>query len=85
MEKTPKKWLTLNQHGKTCLMAFLHSISASDLLTTQLDYLHRKQLVDYQGKFPDYKDREPIANECLTDLGIETTKHYFPKFRLKWN
>lgn len=79
MKSQDKKWLTLNQHGKRCLHAYVCAISASDLLTSQLDYLNKHGLTDYKSKFPDCKNRHPVALECLTDLGIETVKHYFPK------
>ena len=76
-----QKWMKLNSHGKYCLERFLGSISASDLLTTQLDYLYNKDLVGYARDFDNYKEREPIAHYCLTDLGIETAKHYFPNYK----
>ena len=74
-----KTWLTLNVHGKYCLRAYLLSISASDLLTTQLDYLFKKELVDYADNFKDSENRCYLANHKLTDLGINTSKHYFPR------
>lgn len=79
-----KKWLALNQHGKHCLRMFLYAIGGTDLLTTQLDYLVSKELVDIRSKFSDVRDREHIAGYCLTDLGMYTAAHYFPKFT-DWN
>lgn len=76
-----KRWMKLNSHGKYCLERFLGSISASDLLTRQLDYLYNKDLIGYALDFKDFKEREPLANHCLTDLGIETAKHYFPNYK----
>lgn len=75
-----KQWITLNQHGKKCLKSFLSALSSSDVLTSEIDYLNKKGLTDYKTKYPDYKNRNPISLECLTDLGIETAKHYFPKY-----
>jgi hypothetical protein len=72
-----KKWMTLNQHGKQCLKAYLFALPPSDLLTSQLDYLNKKGLTDYSTKFNDADKRHPLALECLTDLGLETAKHYF--------
>ena len=74
-----KDWLTLNSHGKQCLKNYIHAISASDLLTTQLDYLNKNGLTDYKNNFTDWNKRHPVSIECLTDLGLATAKHYFPK------
>jgi hypothetical protein len=79
MKNMDKKWLKLNSHGKRCLRAYLFAISATDLITTQLDYLNKKGLTDYVSKFKDREKRHPLAGECLTDLGIETAYHYFKK------
>jgi hypothetical protein len=73
-----KKWITLNAHGKYCLERYLFAISASDLLTSQLDYLFKKDLVDYANNLDDSVNRQYLANHKLTDLGIETARHYFP-------
>lgn len=78
--KTPKKWITLNAHGKRCLKAYLSALSSSDLLTSQLDYLNRNGITDYHSQYKDYEKRYPLAGECLTDEGIETAKHYFEKY-----
>jgi hypothetical protein len=78
-----KKWMTLNKHGKYCLNAFICAISGTDISTTQVDYLFNKELISYQLEFKDYQKREPIVGYCLTDLGIETAKHYFPNFK-RW-
>lgn len=81
-EKTAKKdWLTLNAHGKRCLKNYLSALSASDVLTTQMDYLNKKGLIDYKSNFPDWKKRSPVSIECLTDLGLATAKHYFPQYK----
>lgn len=74
-----KKWLTLNQHGKFCLKMYICALSASDILTSQMDYLFSKDLVGYNSDFKDPKRRDPVGCYCLTDLGIETVKHYFSK------
>ena len=79
-----KPGLTLNSHGKQCLGQFLYSISAGNLLTSQLDYLVKKGLVDSILEYRDWRNREDCAGHCLTDLGMETAKRYFPKFRKKW-
>lgn len=80
MSNTDKQWMTLNAHGKYCLSAFIYAISGTDLLTSQLDYLVGKDLVDNRDKFNDWMEREEVAAYCLTDLGMHTAKHYFPKF-----
>lgn len=73
--------MTLNQHGKYCLYVFLYAISANDILTSQLDYLYKKDLVDYQLNLKgDVKKRHGMAGHTLTDLGVYTAAHYFPKF-----
>jgi hypothetical protein len=72
-----KDWLTLNQHGKRCLRAFILAISGTDIMGSQMDYLYNKDLVDYATKFADRKGRHELAGHCLTDLGIATVKHYF--------
>jgi len=72
-----KDWMTLNAHGKRCLKSFIFAISAGDVLTTQMDYLNDKGLIDYRSKYPDYRNRHPVSLECLTDLGLATAKHYF--------
>ena len=74
--KESNNWLRLNQHGKDCLSAWVHAISASDLRTSQLDYLYKKDLIDYSLNVG--VKRNEIAGHCLTDLGINTIKHYFP-------
>jgi hypothetical protein len=77
-----RDWLTLNSHGKNCLKSFLCAISGTDVMTTQMDYLWDKDIVEPSLKY-DTKEklrRHEIANKCLTDLGIKTAKHYFPKF-----
>lgn len=84
MSKKDKNWLTLNQHGKYCLRAFLLSIAGTDMLTSQLDYLFNKDLVDYMINYKDANKRIILAGHCLTDLGIETVKHYYPQYKLKW-
>ena len=71
-----KKWLTLNQHGKDCLLAWVCAISASDIRTSQLDYLYRKGIVDYSLNNP--MTRTEFAGHSLTDAGVETIKHYYP-------
>ncbi len=73
--------LTLNTHGKNCLRAFIFALSGTDIMESQLDYLCSKELVDHCLRFPDYRNREDCANHCLTDLGMQTAKRYFPKFR----
>lgn len=73
-----RKWMTLNQHGKFCLKAYVTAISGLDITESQLDYLHARGLTDYASKLPDAKKRCPVAMEALTDLGTETAKHYFP-------
>ncbi len=80
-----KKWLTLNSHGKNCLWTFITAISAQDMLTTQLNYLYDKDLASWNNKLTPHPDRERLgsSHHVLTDLGIETAKHYFPKFK-KW-
>lgn len=75
-----KNWLTLNAHGKDCLHSYLAAISANDLRTSQLDYLYNKELVDYATRYSDAKEREELAGHCLTDLGLNTAKHYFPNY-----
>lgn len=74
-----KKWLKLNTHGKNCLKGFILSLSASDLLTSEMDYLHDRDLIDYIKKYPE-PGRHPVAGKCLTDLGVYTVMHYFPTF-----
>lgn len=80
MEKKTKDWMTLNAHGKGCLENFLYSISANDVFETKLDYLYKKCLVDYATHFRDLSNREEVANHALTDIGIATAKHYFPRY-----
>jgi hypothetical protein len=75
-----KKWATLNAHGKCCLKSFIFAISGTDLLTSQLDYLYRNDFVKEKINLPNWKEREEIAGYALTDLGVHTAAHYFPKF-----
>lgn len=76
-----KKWMTLNAHGKGCLIQFLLCISGTDIRDTQIDYLMNKELIDTKLNYKtDWKDREDIAGYCLTDLGMHTARHYFPGF-----
>lgn len=77
-KEPPKNWMTLNQHGKRCLSAYVHAISAGDISESQLDYLNKKGLTDNKNKFNDWQKRNPISLECLTDIGIATANHYFP-------
>jgi hypothetical protein len=77
--KTDKKWVTLNSHGKRCLESFICALSGMDILTTQMDYLLDKELVEPCTRY-DTKEkirRHEVAYKCLTDLGLETAKHYF--------
>lgn len=83
MPTEEKKWLTLNQHGKNCLSGFIHALSGTDLLSSQIDYLYRKDLIGSNVNFKDKHNREELAGYCLTDLGIETLLHYFPKYGYK--
>lgn len=75
-----KDWLTLTSHGKEVLHAYACAISANDMTTSQMDYLNAKGLIDYCSKFPDYKKRNRIGIECLTDLGLATINHYFKNY-----
>lgn len=75
-----KKWLTLNAHGKDCLRNFTHSLSALDVWTSKMDYCFNKGLISYSQEYKDSNFRHPIANHCLTNLGIETAAHYFPNY-----
>lgn len=84
--KEGKKWLTLNAHGKRMLKGYCFALSSNDITTKQLDYLYDKGLVDYtnqvresikqSGSKIDVKDRIILAGHCLTDLGLETVRHY---------
>ncbi len=76
-----KPGLTLNAHGKHCLKSFLYALSSSDLDTSQMDYLIKKDLIDSVTKYKDWRDREECARHCLTDLGMETAKRYFPNYK----
>ena len=78
--KNQKHWLTLNAHGKKCLKGFILSLSASDLKTSEAYYLQDLDLIESILKFKDASNRHECANKCLTDLGIHTVAHYFPKF-----
>lgn len=80
MKERIKNWLTLNAHGKSCLENFIYAISGSDVWSSKLDYLISKGLVDHSINYRDYKEREEVAGHCLTDLGLHTVVHYFPKF-----
>ena len=77
-------YLKLNVHGKKCLRSFLYAISANDILTSEIDYLLNKELIDYSMNYPDFKDRENASYYCLSNIGYHTAAHYFPKFR-NWN
>ncbi len=50
-----------------------------DILTTQMDYLWDKDIVEPAIKYDNKEKlrRHEIAGKCLTDLGLETAKHYF--------
>lgn len=78
--KKQKNWVTLNAHAKACLKSFLYAISASDILTSQIDYLYKNDFIREKITMPSWKEREEIAGYALTDLGIYTATHYFPKF-----
>ena len=78
MEITDKKWLKLNGHGKNCLRNYLFAFSNNDVYTTKLDYLWSKGLVGSTHGVFDLKKRCQRTHNCLTDLGVETAKHYFP-------
>lgn len=54
-------------------------------MASQLDYLYKKDLVAYQNDYKDPQHRCLLAGHCLTDLGIETVKHYFPKYQSVWH
>jgi len=73
-------YLKLNTHGKECLKTYLLSISASDIKTTQIDYLWHKDLI--KRWFRAEQIRKPLAGYALTDLGMETAQHYFPQFTI---
>lgn len=77
------EYLILNQHGKRCLWTFISALSGTDILTSQIDYLYRKDLIISSIQCNDYRNREELAGYCLSDIGIETVLHYFPKFGFK--
>lgn len=79
--KDKKEWLTLNSHGKYCIKSFALALGASDVTTSQIDYLYDKDLIDYTGNFNgDLENRKECGLYALTDLGIATVKHYLPYY-----
>jgi hypothetical protein len=76
-----KKWITLNAHGKGCLENYLYALSTNDVWQSKMDYLHRKGITEYASLHPHTdKYRERRSCDCLSDIGIETAAHYFPKY-----
>jgi hypothetical protein len=76
-----KNWITLNAHGKDCLQNYLFALSTNDVFQSKMDYLHRKGITEYASAHESTKRyREPRACDCLSDIGIETAAHYFPKY-----
>lgn len=81
MGKKEKNWMTLNGHGKDALQNYIFAFSTNDVKTSELDYIHRKGLVDYSINFKDANKRHERAYHCLTDIGINTAIHYFKHFK----
>ncbi len=79
IEVEDKKWLTLNQHGKKCLWSYLCGYYATHCLnTTEAGYLLNKGLIEFAENNKSV-GRHAVYIYQLSDIGIETVKHYFPK------
>jgi hypothetical protein len=72
-----KNWRTCNAHTKQALFVYCFAISMQEIKQTQIDHLLDKDLLFITTNHP--KSRVSRSIYALTDLGVETVKHYWPK------
>jgi hypothetical protein len=79
-KKEEKKWKTIGSDTKRYLGLFatIKIDDEKDLTNSNLQHLFVEGLIGKSSEFTDRKCRKQVKEYCITDLGIETAKHYFP-------